>query len=117
MALPGDMIAKLVPDEEEQKKFMRDIKVDARCLTDRIESIQHAVNVAPIKLHNLASDVKNCCARVSNMERKLTSIEFYLKELCGNKTSKKDENEPPKKKTKMVSNDVFVNDYNIFFLL
>jgi len=90
---------------------LREVKVDARCIVDRLESIEHAVNIAPIKLHNLASEVQNCSARITCMERKMTALEVYLKEIkeiVAKGNNEKDTNmvsAPLKKKTKMVSYD------------
>jgi len=103
MALPAEVITKIVPNEEDQMKFVEDLKVDARCITDRLENIEHAVSVAPIKLYNLATEVKNCSARITNMEREISSIKFYLQEIFNKGKDTKEVSAPLKKKPKMVS--------------
>ena len=40
-------------------RYVKDIKVDARSISDTIDEINHAVNVFPFQLNTLALDVKN----------------------------------------------------------
>ena len=89
-SLPTAEIAKLCSNGqiETTMGYLKDIKVDARSISDTIDEMNHAVNVFPFQLNSWAIDVKNqqraINARMEKMEQTLKRIEFSLGNMTGN---------------------------------
>ena len=105
-SLPTDQLAKLCSEDEKNKKMrcLKDIKVDARCISDTIDDINHAVNVFPFQFHSLGLDLKNQTmamnARMDQLEQSVLRLEHMLK--C-NMNGIQNTGPPPPKKIKLVS--------------
>ena len=105
-SLPTNVIMKLDPNYENKLGRFQDIKVDIRSVSDSIDRIDRAVNIAPFQMHALNKDMKSMLdsvnARLGRLEGSVYRIEQFL--LKKENESSETISPPPKKKTKMVSN-------------
>lgn len=105
-SLPTAEIAKLCPNGQNEKSmhYLKDIKVDARSISDTIDEMNHAVNVFPFQINSLAQDIKNQQRTMSlRMDRMEASILRMEQILTKNMTDDQSPLPPLAKKMKLVS--------------